>query len=45
MNNLLTEMLDRQCPKCSRVFSGENDKLNIDEFGECLNCEKLRFDI
>lgn len=36
-------ILSRKCPKCHQVKQDEEDKENIDEFGECLLCEKIRF--
>lgn len=37
-----TDMLSRKCPKCGRIRESKEDIENIDEFGECLLCEKLR---
>jgi len=40
----LTKELARRCSTCGKVFENENDKENIDSMGECLMCEKLRFE-
>jgi len=40
----LEDMLSRQCPKCHQVKQDAEDKENIDAYGECMMCEKLRFD-
>ena len=46
MDNLILSLnetinqLSRKCPKCGTIRQEQPDIENIDEYGECLTCEK-----